>query len=187
MGRQAFIMMVFFMCLTGIVYPIFVTGVSQIIFPHKANGSWVKSGEKIIGSPLIGQKFVQEKYFWPRPSMSDYQAMPSLASNYPPISTSLKELLASRKSMFGPVPVPAEMLFASASGLDPHVSVAAIELQIRRVAFARKLNQDSILKLRQLIEQHTEKSTFSFLGQKRVNVFMLNHSLHSLDSVKEKI
>ncbi|NTV84795.1 MAG: K(+)-transporting ATPase subunit C, partial [Bacteroidales bacterium] len=134
--------------LTGVIYPFFMTGVAQLVFPAKANGSLVKAGGKNIGSELIGQKFDSSIYFWSRPSAIDYNPIPSGASNLGPTSDELKKQVEERRRLFATnnsiadtSAIPKEMLFASASGLDPHISPEAALLQLKRVALARNLNE----------------------------------------------
>jgi len=174
--------------LTGIVYPLFMTGVAQLIFPSKANGSLIKKDGKIIGSELIGQKFDSSIYFWSRPSSIEYNPIPSGASNYGPISDTLKKqvtarrvLLAKMNSISDPLILPKEMLFASASGLDPHISPKAALLQVDRVAKARNLNTIQKQKLVQSVKNLTEMPQFLVLGEERVNVLILNLELYKID------
>jgi potassium-transporting ATPase KdpC subunit len=170
--------------LTGIVYPLFMTGVAQLSFPSQANGSLVKKDGKIIGSELIGQKFDSSIYFWSRPSAIGYNPVPSGASNYGPTSESLKKLVTARRISFAaknsitdPSAIPKEMIFASGSGLDPHISPEAALLQLDRVATARNLDEAQKQKVRQLIRDKTEGPQFLLLGEPRINVFELNLAL----------
>ncbi len=137
--------------LTGVIYPFLMTGVAQVAFPAKANGSLVTRDGKIIGSELIGQKFDSSIYFWSRPSAIDYNPIPSGASNLGPTSKKLKEQVRERRRVFAAgnsiadtSAIPKEMLFASASGLDPHISPEAALLQLKRVAMARNLSDTQI-------------------------------------------
>ena len=173
--------------LTGIIYPLFMTGVAQLVFPAKANGSLVKAGGKNIGSELIGQKFDSSIYFWSRPSSIDYNPIPSGASNLGPTSDKLKKQVAERRKLFATnnsiadtSPIPKEMLFASASGLDPHISPEAALLQLKRVAMARNLNETQKQKVQQLIKNKTEVPQFFLFGERRINVFELNLTLDSI-------
>jgi len=177
----------FFTVLTGIIYPLVVTGITQLAFPSKANGSLIVNNHRVLGSELIGQSFDSTAYFTSRPSAIDYQALPSGGSNLGVTSNKLKAQVEARKKQFltfnglgNNTVVPSEMLFASASGLDPHISQEAALLQVNRIAGARQLNSAQKQKLFQLIEQHTEKPQFYCLGKKRVNVFLLNLSLDAL-------
>ena len=177
----------FFTVLTGIIYPLVVTGITQLAFPSKANGSLIVNNHRVLGSELIGQSFDSTAYITSRPSAIDYQALPSGGSNLGVTSNKLKAQVEARKKQFltfnglgNNTVVPSEMLFASASGLDPHISQEAALLQVNRIAGARQLNSAQKQKLFQLIEQHTEKPQFYCLGKKRVNVFLLNLSLDAL-------
>ncbi len=170
--------------LTGLLYPLLVTGVTQLLFPYQANGSMIMDQQCILGSELIGQKFDRTAYFTSRPSAIDYQTLPSGGSNLGATSSKLKEQVDARKNQFlafnglsDNALVPSEMLFASASGLDPHISPQAALLQVNRIAAARHLTTAQKKKLLQLVEQHTEKPQFYILGQERVNVLLLNVSL----------
>lgn len=173
--------------LTGIVYPLFMTGVAQLCFPAKANGSLIMKDGKIIGSELIGQKFDSSIYFWSRPSAIDYNPIPSGASNYGPTSDTLKKQVAARRISFAIKnsitdinDIPKEMVFASGSGLDPHISPDAALLQLDRVATARKLNEDQKQKVRQLIKDKTEGPQYFIFGEPRINVFKLNLTLDNI-------
>jgi K+-transporting ATPase ATPase C chain len=173
--------------LTGVIYPFFITGVAQLAFPAKANGSLVKSGDKNIGSELIGQKFDSIIYFWSRPSAIDYNPIPSGASNLGPTSDKLKKQVAERRRLFatnnsiGDVSaIPKEMLFASASGLDPHISPEAAFIQLKRVAMARNLNETQKKKVQQLIKNKIEEPQYFLFGERRINVFELNLALDSI-------
>jgi potassium-transporting ATPase KdpC subunit len=173
--------------LTGVIYPFFITGVAQLVFPMKANGSLVKKGDKIIGSELIGQKFDSSIYFWSRPSAIDYNPIPSGASNLGPTSDKLKKQVEERRKLFATnnsiadtSAIPKEMLFASGSGLDPHISPEAALLQLNRVAKARNLNETQKQKVEQLIKNKTEEPQFFLFGEPRINVFELNLALDSI-------
>jgi potassium-transporting ATPase KdpC subunit len=178
----------FFTLLTGIAYPFLVTEISQVAFPAKANGSLIVKDHKIIGSELIGQQFDSAIYFSSRPSATSYNSMPSAGSNYGLTSTKLKSLVEERKHQFiafnqldSLTEVPSEMLFASASGLDPHISQKAALLQVDRIAKARNYNTDQKQKLVQCVKDYTEAYQFLFLGEERVNVLALNLELNRLD------
>ena len=173
--------------LTGIIYPLFMTGLAQLIFPAKANGSLVKKDGKIIGSELIGQKFDTTIYFWSRPSAIGYNPIPSGASNYGPTSDTLKKQVTARRILFATknsitdiMDIPKEMIFASGSGLDPHISPEAAILQLSRVATARNLDETKLQQVRQLIKNMTEKPQFSLFGEPRINVFDLNLALDKI-------
>jgi len=178
----------FFTVLTGIIYPFTVTGIAQLIFTSKANGSLVFRNGKTIGSELIGQQFDSIIYFTSRPSVIAYSPLPSGGSNLGLTSSTLKNLVDERKSQFlsfnqldsGTV-IPSEMLFASASGLDPHISPEAALLQVNRIAKARGFNQVQREQLVQLIDQLTEEPQLFCLGEKRVNVLLLNLNVDEIE------
>jgi|APHig6443717497_1056834.scaffolds.fasta_scaffold74277_2 K+-transporting ATPase ATPase C chain len=173
--------------LTGIIYPFLMTGLAQLIFPARANGSLVMKDGKIAGSELIGQKFDSIIYFWPRPSAIDYNPVPSGASNLGPTSDKLKKQVEERRRLFATSnsltdtkAIPKEMLFASASGLDPHISPESALLQLDRVAGARNLDERQIQKVKQLIKNKTQGPQYFLFGEPRINVFELNLALDSL-------
>lgn len=167
--------------LTGVIYPLFLTGVAQVAFHDEANGSLIRQGGKLRGSALVGQSFRSAEYFWSRPSATGYNPLPSGGSNLGPTSAALRAQLAERRavldSVHGDQPIPADLLYASGSGLDPHISPAAAVYQAGRVAAARGLDHRTVLTL---IERHTEARTLGFLGEPRVNVLLLNLALDSL-------
>ena len=171
----------FFTILTGIVYPIFITGIAQILFPRQANGSLILKRDKIIGSELIGQNFDTIFYFSSRPSAVSHNPLPSGGSNYGLTNAKLKHSVDSIRKQFiaynqlgNNIEIPSEMLFASASGLDPHISPKAALLQIDRIAKARNYNALQKDKLLQCVKAHTEEPQFLCLGEERVNVLLLN-------------
>lgn len=173
--------------LTGIVYPLFMTGVAQLSFPAKANGSLVMKDGKIIGSELIGQKFDSIIYFWSRPSAIGYNPIPSGGSNYGPTSDTLKKQVTARRILFATknsitdiTAIPKEMIFASGSGLDPHISPEAAMIQLERVATARNLNRAQKQEIKQLIKNKTEGYQFFLFGEPRINVFELNLALDNI-------
>lgn len=179
----------FFTILTGILYPLFVTGIAQLVFPAKANGSLIVKDHATIGSELIGQKFDKAIYFTSRPSAVSYNPLPSGGSNYSLTSKKLKALVAERKKQFlafnhldSLTVIPSEMLFASASGLDPHTSPEAALLQVDRITRARNFDDKQRQRLLQLITNHTETPQFLCLGEKRINILVLNLEL---DHIKE--
>jgi K+-transporting ATPase ATPase C chain len=174
--------------LTGIIYPLVMTGLAQLSFPSKANGSLIKKDGKIIGSDLIGQKFDSSIYFWSRPSAIGYNPIPSGASNYGPTSDTLKKQVDARRILFAKMnsiadttAIPNEMIFASGSGLDPHISPEAAILQLNRVIAARNFNETQKQKVLQLIKIKSEEPQFYLFGEPRINVFKLNLAL---DTVK---
>jgi K+-transporting ATPase ATPase C chain len=162
--------------LTGVIYPLAITGIAQLLFPKQANGSRITEQEKLVGSDLIAQKFEDPKYFWPRPSSADYATVASGASNKGPTTADLKKSINERRAKFG-ADAPVDLLTASGSGLDPHISPEATRSQIPRVAAARNM---SIQKLSALVDQTIEPPQFGFLGEPRVNVLGLNRLLDQL-------
>ncbi len=171
----------FFTVLTGVVYPLFVTGIAQLTFPAKANGSLILKGSKIVGSELIGQQFDSNIYFTSRPSAIGYNPLPSGGSNYGLTNSKLKQQVNEREQQFiafnqlnSHTNIPSEMLFASASGLDPHISQQAAFLQVNRIAKARNFNEKKIQKLIQCVKSLTEAPQFLVLGEERINVLLLN-------------
>jgi potassium-transporting ATPase KdpC subunit len=177
-----------FTLLTGVFYPLLVTGIAQVMFPGKANGSLIRKDNKVIGSELIGQQFDTSIYFSSRPSAISYNPMPSGGSNYGLTNTRLKNLVAERKNQFidfnqldNNTIIPSEMLFASASGIDPHISQQAALLQVDRVSKARNLDASQKQNLVQTVINLTEPPQFLILGEERVNVLFLNLELNELD------
>jgi potassium-transporting ATPase KdpC subunit len=173
--------------LTGIIYPLIMTGTAQLIYHSKANGSLIMRDGKVIGSDLIGQNFDSIIYFWSRPSVIGYNPVPSGASNYGPVSDTLRKLVASRIDLFARAnsinnkpDIPKEMIFASGSGLDPHISKEAALLQVDRVSDARHLSSSQKEKLIEEVKEMTETPQFLFLGQERVNVLKLNIELNKI-------
>jgi len=171
----------FFTILTGIVYPLLITGIAQVAFPQKANGSLIVEGDKTIGSELIGQQFDSIIYFMGRPSATSYNPLPSGGSNYGLTNDKLKNIVEERKQHFisfnqldSLTEVPSEMLFASASGLDPHISPKAALLQVERIAKVRGFDSDQKQKLIQKVKELTDSPQFLVLGEERVNVLLLN-------------
>ncbi len=186
MRRQlapAFRMMLVMTILTGLIYPGIVTAVCQIFFPRQANGSLVRADGRIVGSALIGQNFTKPEYFHPRPSAAGtdgYNPTASGGANYGPTSSRLIERVRADIAKFREQnpqfqgPIPADIVTASASGLDPDISPAAAYAQAPRVAKARGV---PLARVRQLIEQYTEPRPLDFLGEPRVNVLKLNLAL----------
>jgi K+-transporting ATPase ATPase C chain len=175
---QSVRMLAFMTLVTGVAYPLGVTGISQMLFKQQADGSLIVRNEKVVGSSLIGQPFSDPKYFWGRPSATSpmpYNGASSSGSNQGPTNPALKEAVEGRiKDHGGKTPVPADLVSASGSGLDPHISPAAAEYQIARVAKARGI-QESVLK--ELVQKHTEARQLGILGEPRVNVLRLNLAL----------
>ena len=174
--------------LTGIIYPLVMTGLAQVAFPSKSNGSLILKDGKVIGSELIGQKFDSSIYFWSRPSSIGYNPIPSGASNYGPTNDTLKKLIDTRREVFAKnnsidnmMDVPLEMIFASGSGLDPHISPSAAQLQVERIAQARNFDSNQKQKLTQTVKNLTEKPQFLILGEERINVLNLNIELDRIN------
>ena len=169
--------------LFGLLYPLAITGAAQVLFPGAADGSLVHIDGRLVGSASIAQAFSQEKYFWPRPSAAGagYDAMASSASNLGPtnvtlfdrVSAGVDELVEANPGLT-PGSVPADMVTTSASGLDPDISIANARAQAARVARARDLSEDAVLRL---IDEHTTGRALGFLGEPRVNVLLLNLEL----------
>jgi len=182
--RSAFVVFVLLVLVTGVAYPVLVTLVAQGVFSHRANGSVIEHGGKPVGSELIGQYFDDERYFWGRPSATSpfpYNAGSSTGSNWGPTNPDQLKAAKSRAETIRKAhdqnpdtPVPVELVTASASGLDPHISPAAAEYQVTRVAKARDLTIDDV---RRLVAGHTEGRTLGLLGEPRVNVLRLNLAL----------
>ncbi len=171
----------FFIVLTGIVYPFLVTGLAQLIFPNQANGSIILKNNKAVGSSLIGQNFNSPLYFHSRPSAVLYNPIPSGGSNYSITNPGLIDSVKVRKRQFiiyneldSFTEIPSEMLFASASGLDPHISPKAAYLQIERIAKYRNFNAAQKQKLQELIKNYTKAPQLLCFGEERVNVLLLN-------------
>lgn len=176
-----------FTILTGIAYPFFITGIAQLIFHSEANGSIVTKDGNAVGSSLIGQQFNSEIYFSSRPSSISYNPLPSGGSNYGLTNIKLKKQVEERKKQFinfnrldSLSDIPAEMLFSSASGLDPHTSPEAALIQVDRVSLARGYNSFQRQKLVDLIRNNTEDLQFSLFGEKRINVLLLNIELDKI-------
>ncbi len=170
--------------ITGIAYPLAVTGFARVFYSGKAAGSFVESGGATVGSELIGQSFRAPRYFWGRPSAIGYNPLPSGGSNLSPVSLALQKQAADNTAAFLAAnpgaagrPVPAEMVFASASGLDPHITPEAALAQVERVAAARGFDSGREKELVSLVASLTERRDLGFLGENRVNVLKLNLSL----------
>jgi K+-transporting ATPase ATPase C chain len=176
-------MLVVLTVLTGVAYPLLMTGIAQVAFPHAANGSLIVVDGKTLGSELIGQPFDDPKYFWSRPSATSpqpYNGASSGASNQgarnPALADSVKDRIKALRDADpdNKATVPVDLVTASGSGLDPHISVAAAEYQIARVARARGM---PVERVRDLMVQATEGRTLAILGEPRVNVLALNLAL----------
>ena len=168
--------------LTGIMYPGIVTAIAQMALSHQANGSVIRDGEEFVGSELIGQSFTRPEYLWGRLSATGavpYNAAASSGSNYGPMHPALKEaaegrIAALRRHGLEAVDVPVDLVTASGSGLDPHISPVAAEVQAPRIAAARSMTEVAVMNL---VRRHTEGRQFGVLGEPRVNVVRLNQSL----------
>ncbi|MDD8018184.1 MAG: potassium-transporting ATPase subunit KdpC [Bacteroidota bacterium] len=174
---------------TGIIYPIAMTLLSLVVFPYQAKGSMIEKNGVIIGSELIGQKFESDKYFHSRPSAIDYNPMPSSGSNWGPTDRRMADSVKARSARFikqnnlppGTV-VPKDMLFASASGVDPHISPEAAIMQVERIGYVRGFNAEKISSLKKLVEAFTEGPQMKLFGDPRVNVLKLNLAADELQS-----
>ena len=181
--RPALTLLAFLTLITGVIYPLTVTGLAQIIFSYQANGSLIIIDGKTYGSELIGQQFDAPKYFWGRPSAAGYNAAASSGSNYGPMNPSLEEVVQARIASLhavdpnNPLPIPVDLVTASASGLDPHISVASALYQVSRVATARGWNEAEVTSL---VEKYTEGRQFGIFGEPRVNVLLLNLALDGI-------
>ncbi len=183
--RPAIVLLVMLSAVTGIVYPLVVTGIAQVVFPYQANGSLIVKDGKAVGSALIGQPFDDPKYFWGRPSATapfGYNAASSSASNLSPTNPDLVKAVQGRVEALraadpgNTAAVPVDLVTSSGSGLDPHISPAAALYQVARVAKARGLAPEVV---RGLIEQHTQGRFLGLLGEPGVNVLTLNLALDS--------
>jgi K+-transporting ATPase ATPase C chain len=190
--RPAIVMLASLTLLTGVIYPLAVTGISQLVFPRQANGTLIVEDGQALGSEHIGQHFDDPKYFWGRPSATGafpYNAFNAAAlagssgSNYGPLNPALIEMVQARIDALRaadpsqPGPIPVDLVTASGSGLDPHISMAAALYQIHRVAQVRGLTDEAV---QTLVDQHTAGRMFGLLGEPRVNVLMLNLELDEI-------
>jgi potassium-transporting ATPase KdpC subunit len=190
--RPAFFMLLILTVITGVIYPLAVTGIAQLVFPHQANGSLITINGKTYGSELIGQQFTDPKYFWGRLSATGafpYNAFNadtltgSSGSNYGPLNPALTEAAQARIDALkaadpgNTLPIPVDLVTASGSGLDPHISVAAAQYQITRVARARGM---SVEEVQTLVNQYTQGRQFGFLGEPVVKVLELNLALDGI-------
>ncbi|MGZ3769621.1 MAG: potassium-transporting ATPase subunit KdpC [Bdellovibrio sp.] len=183
---QSLRMLIFMTLVTGVAYPLLVTGISQMIFPHQANGSMFKSGEVLLGSSLVAQNFEGPKYFWPRPSAVSFNPLPSGGSNLSLISADLKKTVDERKAKLqaahpGQGEPPQDLLFASGSGLDPEITPEAAQYQILRIAKARGIADTEVS---HLVEKFTEGRQMGIFGEPRVHVLALNAALDEYQGIK---
>jgi len=181
--KQAILAFSVLAILCGLMYPLFITGLSQFLFPQKANGSIITSGNKAVGSGLIGQQFNSPKYFHGRPSGTEpaYNASSSAGSNLGPTNAHFLEAVKKRveevrnaNGLPANTPIPADLVLASASGLDPHISIESAVLQVRRIAKERGVPESEIEKM---VRRHTEQPLGGLWGEPRVNVLKLNLAL----------
>lgn len=185
--RPALILLLIFTVLAGLVYPLVVTGISQLIFPKQSNGSLITQNGQVVGSALIGQQFSDPKYFWGRLSATSpnpYNAAASSGSNYGPTNPALMREVKARITALQAAdpgntqPIPVDLVTSSGSGLDPHISVAAALYQLPRVARLRGLSETAV---HQLVDKYTTGRTLGFLGEPRVNVLELNLALEAVN------
>lgn len=181
--RSALLLLALLSLLTGLAYPLLVTGIATLVFPHQANGSLAMRDDNPVGSELIGQHFTGQRYFWGRPSATApvaYNGVAGSGANAGPTNPALRQSVAERVAAIKKshrdqgVAVPIDLVTSSASGLDPHITPAAARYQAARVARARGLSEQVV---RALIDRHIQPRTFGVLGERRVNVLLLNLAL----------
>ena len=190
---QSILQKLVWILLCGVLYPLALTVIAQLAFPRQANGSLVERDGKLVGSALLAQQFTGARYFWPRPSANSYGTGPtgitaSSGCNHGPTSAQLQtdvrnnaKALRDAHKLPADAPVPADLVYASASGLDPHISPEAARFQIARVAAARGMSRDQVTAL---VEKFVEPPQWGFLGEARVNVLLLNLALDAADAKK---
>ncbi|MEQ8186840.1 MAG: potassium-transporting ATPase subunit KdpC [Candidatus Eremiobacterota bacterium] len=183
--KTSFLIFIIFSVITGLIYPLSITAVAQIAFPYQAKGSVIKLNGKVIGSELIGQNFSKPEYFHGRPSAVNYDGRTSGGSNFGPVNKKLIDLVDGRikqieeeNKISSQEKIPADLVLASASGLDPHISPASAMIQVKRVAGARGLSEKAV---NDLIKRNTDNQ---FLGQQVINVLKLNIDLDKISSGK---
>lgn len=186
--RTSLGMLAIWTILTGLAYPLFVTGLARVAFPRQAEGSLIVEEGASVGSALIGQPFDDPRYFWGRPlaTTPEFDAAASGGSNWGPLNPKLHARIASRAASLGDGrpdrPIPVDLVTASGSGLDPHITTAGARYQVSRVASARGLEPGVV---RELLERYRDERQFGFLGELRVNVLELNLALDSLSGARE--
>lgn len=185
--KIALILLIVFTLLTGLIYPIIVTAIAQILFPWQVNGSFITQQNKIVGSQWIGQSFTTNRYFWGRPSATTafpYDSLNSSGSNLGPSNPDFLKTVKNRVLVLhqadpnNSLPIPVDLVTASGSGLDPDISPYAVLYQVSRVAKARGLDEKQ---LRKLVEDNTIPRTFGILGEPRINILLLNLALDNLE------
>ena len=183
----SFYSLILFTIILGVIYPLLVTGISKIFFAYQSEGSLIKVDNKIVGSELIGQKFDTSIYFWSRPSAIDNNPMPSGATNFGPTSDTLKRLTEIRRKNYANSnnlqpgeKIPDDAIFSSGSGVDPDISVENAILQTDRIAKVRNFDENKRKKLKELINRLTQKPQFGILGERRINVLLLNIELDKI-------
>lgn len=181
--RASFGLSIIALGLCGFVYSSVATGLAQVFFPQQANGSLIMQDGRIVGSSLVAQPFIQAQYFQPRPSASHYDPMLMAGSNMARTNPALQQIVAERlnkisaQEQIEKSTIPADMVTASASGIDPEISINSALIQLKRVAQARQIPEQELLKL---LEQYTLQPTFGLLGEARVNVLELNLALERI-------
>lgn len=181
--RAAIVSLILFTLITGVAYPLLITGIAQAAMHDKANGSMIVKDGKVVGSKLIGQSFDDPKYFWGRPSAAKYDGASSTGSNFGPTSSALVDEVKGRTDALraadpdNAAPIPIDLVTSSGSGLDPDISPAAAEYQVRRVARTRGIDE---ARVETIVAEYTQGRDLGFLGEPRVNVLSLNLALDAL-------